>query len=138
MSTIRSICVYCGSSAGRHSDYKTTAETLGTSMGEAGIRLVYGGGTRGIMGAVSDSVIRAGGQVTGIIPRFLIDIRNTGMFTVLFIAGCLVIGLGLAILLDQKVKGEALFRGIFLFPMSISFIAGFSPSHRIELTTTAT
>ncbi len=56
-------------------------------------------------------------------PRFVIDIRNTGMFTVLFIVGCLVIGLGLAILLDQKLKGEAIFRGIFLFPMSISFIA---------------
>lgn len=56
-------------------------------------------------------------------PRFIIDIRNTGMFTVLFIAGCLVIGLVLAILLDQKLKGEVVFRGIFLFPMSISFIA---------------
>jgi glucose/mannose transport system permease protein len=55
--------------------------------------------------------------------RFLIDIRNTGMFTIGFIMACLVIGLGLAILLDQKLKGEALFRGIFLFPMSISFIA---------------
>ena len=56
-------------------------------------------------------------------PRFLIDVRNTGVFTVGFILGCLVIGLGLAILLDQRLKGEALFRGIFLFPMSISFIA---------------
>jgi glucose/mannose transport system permease protein len=55
--------------------------------------------------------------------RFMIDIRNTAMFTVLFILGCLVLGLGLAILLDQKLKGEAIFRGIFLFPMSISFIA---------------
>lgn len=56
-------------------------------------------------------------------PRFLIDVRNTAVFTVGFIAGCILIGLGLAILLDQKLKGEALFRGIFLFPMSISFIA---------------
>lgn len=56
-------------------------------------------------------------------PRFLIDVRNTGVFTVGFILGCLVIGLGLAILLDQRLKGEAIFRGIFLFPMSISFIA---------------
>ena len=56
-------------------------------------------------------------------PRFVIDVRNTAVFTVGFILGCLVIGLGLAILLDQKLKGEALFRGIFLFPMSISFIA---------------
>jgi glucose/mannose transport system permease protein len=55
--------------------------------------------------------------------RFLIDIRNTAVFTVGFILGCLVIGLGLAILLDQRLKGEALFRGVFLFPMSISFIA---------------
>ncbi|MGB8213634.1 MAG: sugar ABC transporter permease [Anaerolineales bacterium] len=55
--------------------------------------------------------------------RFLIDVRNTGMFTVLFIIGCLVIGLGLAIILDQRLKGEAIFRSIFLFPMSISFIA---------------
>jgi len=55
--------------------------------------------------------------------RFLIDVRNTGVFTVGFIFGCLIIGLGLAILLDQHLKGEALLRGIFLFPMSISFIA---------------
>jgi len=56
-------------------------------------------------------------------PRFLIDVRNTAMFTVGFILFCLLIGLGLAILLDQKLRGEAIFRGIFLFPMSISFIA---------------
>jgi glucose/mannose transport system permease protein len=56
-------------------------------------------------------------------PRFIIDIRNTGMFTVLFILGCLALGLGFAILLDQRLKGEAIFRSIFLFPMSISFIA---------------
>jgi glucose/mannose transport system permease protein len=56
-------------------------------------------------------------------PRFLIDLRNTAVFTVGFIAVCLVLGLGMAILLDQKLRGESLFRGIFLFPMSISFIA---------------
>src|SRR5215207_4275405 len=54
--------------------------------------------------------------------RFLIDVRNTAVFTVGFILGCLFLGLGLAILLDQKLKGESLFRSIFLFPMSISFI----------------
>jgi glucose/mannose transport system permease protein len=56
-------------------------------------------------------------------PRFVIDVRNTVMFTVGFIAGCLILGLGMAILLDQKLKGEAIFRSIFLVPMSISFIA---------------
>jgi glucose/mannose transport system permease protein len=55
--------------------------------------------------------------------RFQIDVRNTVVFTIGFIAGCLILGLGLAILLDQKLKGEAFFRGIFLFPMAISFIA---------------
>ncbi len=56
------------------------------------------------------------------IDRFLIDLRNTVNFTVLFLAACLALGLFLALLLDQKVKGEAIFRNIFLFPMAISFI----------------
>jgi len=56
-------------------------------------------------------------------PRFMIDIRNTAVFTVLFILFCLLIGLGLAVLLDQRLKGEAIFRSIYLAPMSISFIA---------------
>jgi glucose/mannose transport system permease protein len=55
--------------------------------------------------------------------RFMIDVRNTALFTVGFIFGCLILGLGLAILLDQRLRGEALFRGIFIFPMAISFIA---------------
>ncbi len=55
-------------------------------------------------------------------PRFQIDVRNTIMFTVLFVVGCLVIGLGLAILLDQGLRGEGFFRSVFLFPMAISFI----------------
>jgi glucose/mannose transport system permease protein len=55
-------------------------------------------------------------------PRFQIDIRNTAIFTGLFLVACLVIGLVLAILLDQLRKGEGLFRSIYLFPMAISFI----------------
>jgi glucose/mannose transport system permease protein len=54
--------------------------------------------------------------------RFQIDLRNTAIFTLAFLAGCLSIGLLLAILLDQRIRGEALFRNVFLFPMSISFI----------------
>jgi len=54
--------------------------------------------------------------------RFQIDIRNTVVFTVLFLVACLVIGLILAVLLDQRLRGEDLFRGIYLFPMSVSFI----------------
>lgn len=54
--------------------------------------------------------------------RFKIDIRNTIVFTAIFVAGSLFIGLALAILLDQNVKGEGIFRSIYLFPMAISFI----------------
>lgn len=55
-------------------------------------------------------------------PRFHIDIRNTLIFTVLFVAGCIILGLGMAILLDQNLRGETFFRSLFLFPMAISFI----------------
>lgn len=54
--------------------------------------------------------------------RFQIDLRNTVVFTIVFIGGCLMLGLLLAIFLDQKIRGEGIFRSIFLFPMAISFI----------------
>lgn len=54
--------------------------------------------------------------------RFQTDIRNTLVFTVFFLVGCLGVGLLLAMLLDSKVKGEAIFRSIYLFPMALSFI----------------
>jgi glucose/mannose transport system permease protein len=54
--------------------------------------------------------------------RFQIDLRNTATFTVLFLAACLVVGFILAVLLDQRIKGEGVFRTVFLFPMAVSFI----------------
>ncbi|WP_269411711.1 carbohydrate ABC transporter permease [Lentibacillus daqui] len=54
--------------------------------------------------------------------RFQADLRNTLFFTVLFIALVIVLGMGIAILIDQKLKGESIFRNIFLFPMALSFI----------------
>jgi glucose/mannose transport system permease protein len=54
--------------------------------------------------------------------RFHIDIRNTAIFTIIFLIACLAIGLFLAILLDQRLRGENLLRNIYLFPMAISFI----------------
>lgn len=56
------------------------------------------------------------------IDRFLSDLRNTVTFTVLFLVACTTIGFFLAVLLDQRIKGEGIFRSIFLFPMAISFI----------------
>jgi uncharacterized protein (TIGR00730 family) len=70
---IRSICVYCGSQPGRNPDYMEAGRALGRSIAEHGLRLVYGGGTRGIMGAVASGVMSSGGRVTGIIPEFLMD-----------------------------------------------------------------
>ncbi len=77
MNTIRSICVYCGSSPGRGDAYLKAGHVLGRAIAQAGLVLVYGGGTRGIMGAVADGAIRAGGKVTGIIPQFLMDKEAT-------------------------------------------------------------
>ncbi len=67
----RKLCVYCGSGAGRNPAYMAAARTLGTAMAGAGIGLVYGGGSLGLMGEVARSVLEAGGHVTGIIPEFL-------------------------------------------------------------------
>jgi uncharacterized protein (TIGR00730 family) len=77
MNTIRSVCVYCGSSPGRNPSYHQAGRTLGRCLAEAGLRLIYGGGTRGIMGAVAEGALRAGGKVTGIIPRFLLNREAT-------------------------------------------------------------
>ena len=55
-------------------------------------------------------------------PRFLIDLRNTAIFTLVFVTGSLVLGFTLAILLDQNLPGENFFRSLFLFPMAISYI----------------
>jgi len=67
----KSICVYCGSSNAVRDEFKNSAFELGRLMGEAKIRLVYGGGRVGLMGRVADGCIVAGGEVTGIIPSFL-------------------------------------------------------------------
>ncbi len=72
MQSIKSICVYCGSQPGNEPEFIEAAKTLGTSLAERNIRLVYGGGSRGIMGAVSQSVQDNGGKVLGIIPDFLL------------------------------------------------------------------
>lgn len=55
-------------------------------------------------------------------PRFIIDLRNTLIFTVIFMVGAIVLGFFLAVLLDQGLKGEGFFRSVFLFPMAISYI----------------
>jgi uncharacterized protein (TIGR00730 family) len=71
MSRIRAICVYCGSGAGSNPEFVEAARDLGRILAENGIRLVYGGGSIGLMGAIAESVVDHGGEVAGIIPDFL-------------------------------------------------------------------
>jgi uncharacterized protein (TIGR00730 family) len=71
MSKIKTVCVYCGSGPGTNPHFIESAKAFGKVLAESGIRLVYGGGSLGIMGAVASSVLDHGGMVTGIIPDFL-------------------------------------------------------------------
>lgn len=68
---LQTVCVYCGSSPGRRAAYLDAARELAVVLVERGIGLVYGGGRIGLMGAIADAVLEAGGHVTGVIPRAL-------------------------------------------------------------------
>ena len=70
-SGIRSVVVFCGARPGRDPACRAAASALGTGLAAAGIRLVYGGGRVGLMGAVADAALAGGGQVIGVIPEFL-------------------------------------------------------------------
>ncbi len=67
------ICVYCGSSPGRRPEYLSAAQSLGRVMAEKGIGLVYGGARIGVMAAIANSVLENNGEVTGVMPRFLVE-----------------------------------------------------------------
>src|SRR5689334_7451617 len=73
---IKTICVYCGSGPGTNPRFVEAAKAFGRSLAENGIRLVYGGGSIGLMGAVATSALDHGGSVTGIIPDFLTAREN--------------------------------------------------------------
>ena len=71
MNQIKTVCVYCGSGSGSNPRFVEAATALGKIFAENHVRLVYGGGSVGLMGAVAKSVLDHGGSVTGIIPEFL-------------------------------------------------------------------
>ena len=77
MSTIRTVCVYCGSSPGTDPAFLEAARRFGKILASERVGLVYGGGSRGLMGAVATSVLDNGGHVTGIIPEFLQNREQT-------------------------------------------------------------
>lgn len=67
------LCVFCGSSAGISPDFLEAARALGQTLAESGIELVYGGASVGLMGAVADAALAAGGRVVGVIPEALVS-----------------------------------------------------------------
>jgi uncharacterized protein (TIGR00730 family) len=72
---LRNLCIFCGSSAGVAQSHVDAARAMGTALAEAGVALVYGGGAVGLMGIIADSVMAAGGGVTGVIPKALADLE---------------------------------------------------------------
>ena len=78
---MRRLCVFSGSSPGGHPDYAQAAEELGRALAAQRIGLVYGGAHVGLMGAIADAALDAGGEVVGVIPQALVDreIAHTGL-----------------------------------------------------------
>lgn len=73
MSTLRRICVYCGSNPGSDPAHRHAAHALGALLARSGMGLVYGGGNVGLMGAVADGALSQKGEVIGVIPRALME-----------------------------------------------------------------
>jgi uncharacterized protein (TIGR00730 family) len=78
---MRRLCVFCGSSEGHDPAYLQAARTLGETLARSGIGLVYGGASVGLMGALADAALVAGGAVTGVMPRALVEkeIAHSGL-----------------------------------------------------------
>lgn len=76
-----SLCVYCGSRLGARASYQSAAQALGRAIGSRGWQLVYGGGKVGLMGAVADATLAAGGRVVGVIPESLrrLEVGHPGL-----------------------------------------------------------
>ena len=73
MHHLQAVCVFCGARTGNDAALQRAAEEAGAAIARAGLDLVYGGGRVGLMGAVADAALQAGGRVVGIIPGFLAD-----------------------------------------------------------------
>ena len=70
---MKRICVFCGSNSGIREDYRSAAHALTRTLARRGLGLVYGGGNIGLMGELADSMLQAGGEVIGVIPRALME-----------------------------------------------------------------
>ena len=81
MPELSSLCVFCGSNGGAQPAYLEAAEAVGRGLAQRGVRVVYGGGKVGMMGAVADAAHAAGGEVVGVIPQAIFDLEigHTGI-----------------------------------------------------------
>ena len=70
---MKSICVFCGSSMGIKPVYREAAQTLGKTLADRELKLIYGGANVGLMGTVADATLAAGGEAIGVIPEFLVN-----------------------------------------------------------------
>ena len=73
---LRSVCVFCGSSPGRDPRHVEAARRVGATLADAGLELIYGGGGGGMMRAVADGALEAGGRVTGVIPSAIMRLER--------------------------------------------------------------
>jgi uncharacterized protein (TIGR00730 family) len=105
---MRRVCVFCGSSPGKSPAYLDAARATGRALAERGIALVYGGGSVGLMGAVADATLDAGGEVVGVIPRAL-ELRELAhrRLTTLHVVGSMH---------ERKAKMAALAEGFIALP----------------------
>jgi uncharacterized protein (TIGR00730 family) len=78
---VRSVCVYCGASAGSDPVYADAAQELARTLAARGLRVVYGGAHVGLMGLIADTALAAGAEVVGVIPKVLVDweVAHTGL-----------------------------------------------------------
>jgi len=87
MGSIQNICIYCGSSDQTKAEYLQAAGDMGAALVERGLRLIYGGGSTGMMGALADAVLENGGEVIGIIPKIFEtpELLHTGLTELLVV-----------------------------------------------------
>ncbi len=105
---MKSVSVFCGSSSGTDPIYAGEAATLGQTLAERGIELIYGGAKVGLMGAVADGALRAGGKVTGILPYFLQqkEIAHEGLTDLILVES----------MHERKLKMHELSNGVIALP----------------------
>lgn len=105
---MKSVTVFCGSSAGSDDIYRSEAERLGKALAEQSIKLIYGGAKVGLMGVVANAVLEAGGEVIGVLPRFLRskEIAHDGLTDLILVES----------MHDRKTKMHQLSDGVIALP----------------------